>query len=145
MRYIDKLLINNDKEKVLAFTRPTWWSGFWVFTWALLFIPITLGLSILFVIPTVIRILTTELAVTNRRVVLKKGFIRRDVVEIQLNKVESTGADQSITGRILGFSTVVICGTGQNVIRAPGCAHGLEFKEKLLSVINEPKPNLILG
>jgi membrane protein YdbS with pleckstrin-like domain len=55
---------------------------------------------------------TTEIAVTNRRVILKTGLIRRDTNEMQMDKVESVKVDQSILGRILDYGDVTILGTG---------------------------------
>lgn len=55
---------------------------------------------------------TTEIAVTTKRVVYKRGLIARDTIEISLNRVEGLDVKQSIWGRILNFGTVLIRGTG---------------------------------
>ena len=55
---------------------------------------------------------TSEFAVTNKRVLIKTGLIRRHSLETLLGKIESIGVAQSILGRILGFGTIVISGTG---------------------------------
>jgi|SoiMethySBSTD1v2_1073268.scaffolds.fasta_scaffold373582_2 uncharacterized membrane protein YdbT with pleckstrin-like domain len=55
---------------------------------------------------------TSEFAVTNKRVLIKTGLIRRHSLETLLSKIESIGVDQSLLGRILGFGTIVISGTG---------------------------------
>ena len=55
---------------------------------------------------------TSEFAVTNKRVVIKTGLIRRHSLETLLSKIEGIGVTQSILGRILGFGTIVISGTG---------------------------------
>ena len=55
---------------------------------------------------------TSEFAVTNKRVVIKTGLIRRHSLETLLSKIEGIGVAQSIFGRILGFGTIVISGTG---------------------------------
>lgn len=55
---------------------------------------------------------TSEFAVTNKRVLIKTGLIRRHSLETLLSKIESIGVAQSILGRILGFGTIVISGTG---------------------------------
>ena len=62
--------------------------------------------------PALIRWLTTELAVTDRRVIYKSGFISRHTLEINRSKVESVDVDQSLMGRLLGFGTIVVRGTG---------------------------------
>jgi hypothetical protein len=45
----------------------------------------------------------TEIAVTNRRVIYKKGLIRRQTNEMNMDKVESVQIDQSILGRMLDY------------------------------------------
>jgi hypothetical protein len=55
----------------------------------------------------------TEIAVTNRRVTYKKGLIRRQTNEMNMDKVESVQIDQSILGRILDYGNVTILGTGE--------------------------------
>ena len=55
---------------------------------------------------------TTELAVTNRRIIYKRGFIRRHTIEMNMDKVESVDVDQSFWGRILNYGTIVVHGTG---------------------------------
>jgi uncharacterized membrane protein YdbT with pleckstrin-like domain len=54
----------------------------------------------------------TEFAVTNRRVILSKVFIARNTEEMTLDKVETVDVHQSILGRILGYGTMWITGTG---------------------------------
>ena len=55
---------------------------------------------------------STELSVTNRRVMVKTGIVLRHTMEILLSKVESIEVDQTIMGRILGFGSIVVRGTG---------------------------------
>ncbi|MGE5201552.1 MAG: PH domain-containing protein [Acidobacteriota bacterium] len=59
-----------------------------------------------------IRRSTTELAVTNRRIILKRGWIRRRTVEMNMDKVESVDVEQSVLGRIFNCGNVVVRGTG---------------------------------
>jgi hypothetical protein len=54
----------------------------------------------------------TEIAVTNRRVIYKRGFINRHTVEMNMDKIESVTVTQSILGRILDYGTIHIRGTG---------------------------------
>lgn len=55
---------------------------------------------------------STEFAVTDRRVIAKTGLIARSTVEMFLDKVESLNVDQTIAGRIFNYGTVTIRGTG---------------------------------
>jgi uncharacterized membrane protein YdbT with pleckstrin-like domain len=54
----------------------------------------------------------TEIAVTNRRVIYKRGFISRTTAEMHMDKIASVKVDQSILGRILDYGKVTIVGTG---------------------------------
>jgi len=56
---------------------------------------------------------TTEIDVTDRRVVYKHGFINRHTVEMNMDKVESVDVDQSILGRLLDYGDITIRGTGE--------------------------------
>lgn len=62
-----------------------------------------------------IRRATTELAVTDRRIIFKQGLVRRHTVEMNMDKVESVDVDQSVLGRILNYGDVTIRGTGASL------------------------------
>ena len=57
---------------------------------------------------------TTEIAVTDRRIILKRGFIRRHTVEMNMQKVESVDVDQTQFGRVFNYGSVTIRGTGSS-------------------------------
>ena len=61
------------------------------------------------------RRLGTEIAVTDRRIILKRGLIQRHTIEINMDKVESVDVDQSILGRIFDYGTVTVHGTGTGI------------------------------
>jgi uncharacterized membrane protein YdbT with pleckstrin-like domain len=66
-------------------------------------------------IPAWLRRFATEVAVTDRRVIYKTGLIQRHTIEINIDKIESADVDQSILGRIFGFGSITIRGTGEGV------------------------------
>jgi uncharacterized membrane protein YdbT with pleckstrin-like domain len=53
-----------------------------------------------------------EFAVTNKRVIIKVGFISRRTIEINMSKVESVEVNQDVFGRVLNYGTIVVIGTG---------------------------------
>jgi len=63
-------------------------------------------------VPALIRRATTELAVTDRRVIYKSGVLARHTLEMNRGKVESVDVNQSVLGRILNFGTIIVRGTG---------------------------------
>ena len=54
----------------------------------------------------------SEFAVTDRRVILKRGFIWRETEEMNMDKVETVDITQTIPGRILGYGNIRVTGTG---------------------------------
>jgi uncharacterized membrane protein YdbT with pleckstrin-like domain len=58
---------------------------------------------------------TTEFAVTTRRVIGKRGIIKRQSVDLLLRKVEGVSLDQSVFGRLLGYGTIRVRGAGDKV------------------------------
>jgi len=72
--------------------------------------------------------LTTEIAVTDRRVIVKRGLIRRSTIEINANRIESVAAEQSIMGRLLNFGTLIVRGTGAGIEPIPKVAEPLALR-----------------
>jgi len=73
---------------------------------------------------------TDEFAVTNRRVIVKTGLISRKTLEMNLSKIESVNVDQSIFGRLLGYGTITIIGTGGTRESFPNISKPLLFRKK---------------
>ncbi len=68
--------------------------------------------GLLLLVPPFVTYRTTEFGVTNKRVVIKTGFVRRHTLELLLRQVEAISVDQSLTGRLLGFGSLTLTGTG---------------------------------
>jgi uncharacterized membrane protein YdbT with pleckstrin-like domain len=71
---------------------------------------------------------TTEIDVTDRRIVYKRGFIRRHTVEMNMDKVESVDVDQSFFGRLLDYGDIIIHGTGIGIEPLHGIGAPLDFR-----------------
>jgi uncharacterized membrane protein YdbT with pleckstrin-like domain len=71
---------------------------------------------------------TTELAVTDRRIIFKSGLFRRHTMEMNMSKVETVDVDQSIAGRIFGFGTVTIHGSGGGSASMRNIADPIAFR-----------------
>lgn len=81
--------------------------------------PIGIGIAVAFFLVAsffglrgFVRYKTSEFGVTDKRVIIKVGLIRRQTLETLLAKVEGVGVDQTVLGRILNFGTITISGTG---------------------------------
>jgi uncharacterized membrane protein YdbT with pleckstrin-like domain len=74
---------------------------------------------------------SSEFGVTNKRVIIKVGFVRRRTLELLLRHVEAISVDQSVTGRMLDFGSLTLTGTGGvkelfHSVRSP-----LEFRRRI--------------
>ena len=77
---------------------------------------------------------TTEIAITDKRVIYKRGFIRRHTAEMFLDRIESVFVDQTVLGRMLNFGSIHCRGTGE------GMEH-LHHIADPLSILNAIKAN----
>lgn len=75
----------------------------------------------------------TEIAVTNLRVIHKSGFIRRRTWEMNMGKIESVTVDQSVPGRIFGYGTVHVMGTGAGTEHLHRIASPIEFRNRIVA------------
>jgi uncharacterized membrane protein YdbT with pleckstrin-like domain len=86
-----------------------------------------LGAILVFVI-RLVEYHTSEFAVTTKRLIIKAGLVHRRTLELLLSKVETVGVDQSIPGRLLGFGTIVVTGTGGTKEPFSNIAEPMEFR-----------------
>ncbi len=87
-----------------------------------------MGLGLVFLVAAYLKYISTELAVTNKRVVAKFGFISRHTVEINLAKIESIQVQQGILGRIFNYGSLVVSGAGTPQAPIPGISDPLAFR-----------------
>jgi uncharacterized membrane protein YdbT with pleckstrin-like domain len=93
------------------------------------------GIGLLLAVGPAIRYVTSEFAVTDKRVLGKVGFIERESDETLLSKIEAIAVDQGIIGRMFGFGTLMITGTGGTQEVFSGIADPLEFRRQIQSQI----------
>ena len=79
-----------------------------------------------------IRRSTTEIAVTDRRVIFKRGLLSRHTAEMNVSKIETVDVEQSITGRVLGYGDVLIRGVGGTFEPLRRVANPLELRSAIL-------------
>ena len=155
--YIDSSLVAG--ETLLHRARVSWWSQTASILLALLVVGIAVGFAAVatldahserlisgaialiglgFLLRAWIRVRSTELAITNRRVIAKFGFVQRHTVEINLEKVEALRVDQGFWGRMLNFGTIHITGSGGSVEPIPQIADPLAFRRKFMEATGRP-------
>lgn len=79
----------------------------------------------------IIRRFAIEVAVSNRRVLMKTGLLSRRSIEVLLPKVESIGINESFLGRILGYGSVIVRGTGGTFETFDKIAHPNELRRQV--------------
>lgn len=73
----------------------------------------------------------TEIAVTNKRVIIKVGFLTKRTLELFLTKVESVGVEQTLLGRMMGYGSIAVRGTGGTNEPFSDVADPLEFRRQV--------------
>lgn len=91
--------------------------------------------ALLIVAPAIMRMLTNELVLTNKRVIAKVGIVSLDAVEIKLEKIESVVVKQSLFGKLLNYGTIVVTGTGATHAIIPAIAYPVIFKRQFNSAL----------
>jgi uncharacterized membrane protein YdbT with pleckstrin-like domain len=134
-KYIDNNLAED--EEIIVRAETTWLSQFWLLLIGGIILLLALSgkslfsfiISLIFFGIAAINVLTTELALTNRRVIAKWGFVSRSTIELNNQRIESLNVKQSVLGRIFGFGSVVIGGVGGSHAPIPNIKAPLEFRK----------------
>jgi uncharacterized membrane protein YdbT with pleckstrin-like domain len=93
--------------------------------------------GLLVIVIGMVRRSATEMAVTNRRVVVKTGLASRKTIEMLLNKVESIEVIETTIGRMLGYGAIVVIGTGGTTEPFHNVAHPLQFRSQVQQQIEK--------
>lgn len=165
MKYIETNLLQN--EKLMYCVRPHWVifsSGCWAVAAAIyfyLFSPselfmtlfgswtiqeiaaaVFLVVGIYWLVGAYIYYVTSEYGVTNKRVLIKVGWVRRKSLELLLDKVEGVLVDQTIMGRIFNYGAITIIGTGGTNDQFPFIPNPLLFRKTVQQEIEIYEENL---
>ena len=76
---------------------------------------------------------STELAVTDHRVIYKRGIIGRYTIEMARSKVESVDVVQSIMGRIFDYGTILVRGTGGSLEPFRNVENPLQLRSAIIA------------
>jgi uncharacterized membrane protein YdbT with pleckstrin-like domain len=141
LAYVDSSLLPDEQ---IVYKATLHWTIFWQ-CWliiligiaSLIFQPIVGGL-IIFVgllvgLRKFIEYKTSEFAVTTKRVIIKVGVFRRRTLELLLRQVEAISVDQTVLGRMLGFGSVTLTGTGGVREVFHNISSPLEFRRQIHS------------
>ena len=122
--FVDNNLV---RDEVVVYRAKIHWSIF-------------LSPFIILIIPLITRLtayLTTEMAVTSRRVIGKKGLIKRETLDLNHTRVESVVVNQGILGSIFNSGSIEVRGTGGSSFSFMGISSPMEFRRQALEQIDE--------
>ncbi|MEJ7776453.1 MAG: PH domain-containing protein [Sphingomicrobium sp.] len=139
--YVESALLPN--EQVICEARPHWAMFIGPVLVILLGLlagksggPIFIGLGIVWGIFRFLVFKTTELALTSKRIISKSGIIRRNVIDVSNAKVEGVTYNQGIIGRIFGYGSVLVRGTGVGQVPVRFIAQPEHFKHEVGRVLH---------
>ena len=142
MSFIEKNLSNN--ERVLYRAKLHWIIYLRGVFWAVLGLMIGkssyAACGLLFMVGLISFIMailidrSSEFAVTNKRVILKTGLVKRKFCEIQLNKSEGLQIEEGMLGRMFGYGKIRITSGGVIEVFSP-IAKPFEFKKQINNAI----------
>ena len=152
MRYVSRVL--QPEETIVYSTKLHWFVYLWAIlllviaivlalaAWSLigneslnLALNIAAGIFVLLALSSALRAFirraTTELAVTDQRVIYKTGLIARHTLEMNRARVESVMVDQTLLGRLFGYGTVTVRGVGSALEPIHNIGDPLTFRNHL--------------
>ncbi|PCC98015.1 PH domain-containing protein [Halopseudomonas pelagia] len=133
MSYIEESL--SDGEKIESLFQLHWFARVPMIIWIILAIP-TLGITLLLALYEYLKLRSIEQGVTNKRVILKTGFISRHTEEMKLNSIETVEIRQGVMGRMFGFGTIEVTGRGISDVVFKGVDEPMVVKRRIESVSN---------
>ena len=86
---------------------------------------------------------TTEIGITSHRLVKKTGFISLKTAEVALPNIEGVRVNQGIWGRIFGYGSLRIEGTGDDSVDIPNIDDPVGFRRAIETAkgMNTPDRN----
>jgi uncharacterized membrane protein YdbT with pleckstrin-like domain len=119
--------------------------------WVALLVLGVLVVGVIIWLVELVRMGTTQMVVTNRRVLLKKGFFSIKLDELTLGSIEGSHVDQSIFGRIFGYGKLTLRGRGETQLLFPTMDRPGAFRAAIedarmhgevqsMAVAHEPEP-----
>lgn len=124
MGYIEQSL--GEGERLVARAHFHWWytAKAWL---ALIFLGVFI-IGIVIFVSLMVKKWTTEIGVTTHRFVQKEGLFRLNTYEVALHNIEGVRVNQSFWGRLMGFGSLRIEGTGVDHVDLPTIADPIAFR-----------------
>ena len=136
MGYVEDTIGTN--EKIVYIVQFHWIYTLGAFLYLLFFGVFIIGIIIF--LRMIINKWTTERVLTDSRYIQKTGWISRDTEEISIYKIEEVDLSQSILGRILGYGSISVSGTGSGNILLKSIDNPIIFQKHLNDLRFNNKP-----
>ena len=104
-----------------------------------------IAVGLVIVVAALIKRMSTELAVTNKRVIAKFGLVSRRTIELNLAKLESIRVDQTVAGRLFNYGSIVLVGTGSSLEPIPFIASPIAFRQAVQSAADDVQAREVGG
>ncbi len=145
-----KFLLTGE-EKILAVAKIHWivflntfLLAFLALMVSVLFLPVIGALILLMTLyPFYIALVsyyTTDLVLTDKKILIRAGFLFQDWLPISIDKIETCYMEETILGRTFGYSTIIIHGTGSSLIAIANVDNGDVFVRKLQYLLSVYAP-----
>ncbi|MCR6644007.1 MAG: PH domain-containing protein [Terricaulis sp.] len=127
MSYVKSALAHD--ETIQAVARVHW--ILWVRAWLSLLILGWFLIGIYLFFRDVFFLVSTELALTNRRLIYKTGLLHRRTSDLVLNSIETVRISQDFWGQLFAYGRVQVFGTGSEVWTTPLISNPVRFRRAI--------------
>jgi uncharacterized membrane protein YdbT with pleckstrin-like domain len=134
--YIEGALVKD--ERLVHVGHISLWSLWHLLAAGLVLLPL-FGAGLILLAIAFVRYRSFELGVTTKRVIVKRGFVSRQTIEMNLSKVESIQVEQSALGRLFNFGTLIVAGTGASHAPMTGIAEPMAFRKAFIEAQDSAK------
>lgn len=117
-------------EKILYQGKISIWSLLPLIIFGL--VTLTVFIGVIFLAMAAMKYFSTEMAITNKRIIAKHGMISRSTVELNLQKIESIQVKQGLFGRLFNYGSIVVAGAGNPQAPVPGISAPLAFRKAFI-------------
>jgi uncharacterized membrane protein YdbT with pleckstrin-like domain len=134
--YVDRSLTKG--EEVVYRGQVTRWRFWPLYLFGVLLLPLAIPVPALLLCTLAFFLIAgsarkcTELAITNKRVISKRGLIDRTTMEMNIEKVESIQVRQGVFGRMCNFGSLIISGAGNPLEGINGVVNPMKFRRVCL-------------
>lgn len=131
--YTDRAL--TDGERVIHHARISLWTQAGSILLGIVLLP-AFGIGLILLVRVWLIYRTTELSITDKRIIAKRGILHHTSMELRLDKIESIQVDQPLLGRLLNYGAVTLAGTGGDKTPIESIRDPVEFQKQFTLAVD---------